>query len=103
LKAAKEDTSAPGPSSVVTSVNAPIPTVNKDASVQAVLPAPTPSTSCTYAPSRSLKNIKTRLIRLKHLKRRKKRTRRQQMSKNKHDVLLVVEPITLAPPASCVL
>jgi hypothetical protein len=97
LKAAKEDISAPGPSNVVINEKTSIPTVNKDASVQAVLPAPTPSTSCTSAP------IKTRLLSLKHLKRKKKRTRRHLMSKNKYDVLLVVEPITLAPPVSCVL
>ncbi|CEI98464.1 hypothetical protein RMCBS344292_12572 [Rhizopus microsporus] len=70
LKATKEDTSAPGPSNVVINEKTSMPAVNKDTSVQAVLPTPTPSTSCTSAP------IKTRLIRLKHLKRKKKRTRR---------------------------
>ncbi|PHZ10819.1 uncharacterized protein RHIMIDRAFT_244703 [Rhizopus microsporus ATCC 52813] len=59
-----------------------MPTVNKDASVQDVLSAPIPSTGCVSAPIKALRNIKTRLIRLKHLKRRKKRMRRQIMSKN---------------------
>ncbi|CEG79355.1 hypothetical protein RMATCC62417_13837 [Rhizopus microsporus] len=44
LKAAKEDTSAPGPSNVVINEKASIPVVNKDTSVQGVLPAPIPST-----------------------------------------------------------
>ncbi|PHZ08122.1 uncharacterized protein RHIMIDRAFT_295325 [Rhizopus microsporus ATCC 52813] len=54
-------------------------------------------------PLRAPRNIKTRLIRLKRLNRKKKRIRRQIMSKNKFDVLLVMELITLALPASCVL
>ncbi|KAG1176354.1 hypothetical protein G6F70_003462 [Rhizopus microsporus] len=42
LKAAKEDTSAPGPSNVVINQKMSMSTVNKDTSVQAVLPAPAP-------------------------------------------------------------
>ncbi|KAG1222879.1 hypothetical protein G6F67_009682 [Rhizopus microsporus] len=72
LKAVKEDTSAPGPSNVVINGKTSMSAVNKDTSVQAVLSAPTPSTSCTSAP---IKTFKKRLIRLKHLKRKKKRTR----------------------------
>ncbi|CEJ01632.1 hypothetical protein RMCBS344292_15655 [Rhizopus microsporus] len=49
LKAVK-DTSAAGPSNVVINEKTSIPIVNKDTSVQAVLPAPTPSTSSTSAP-----------------------------------------------------
>ncbi|CEG83072.1 hypothetical protein RMATCC62417_17048 [Rhizopus microsporus] len=65
LKAAKEDTSASGPSNVVINEKTSMPVVNKDMSAQGVLPAPIPFTSCTSAP------IKTRLLSLKHLKKRK--------------------------------
>ncbi|ORE02927.1 hypothetical protein BCV72DRAFT_308705 [Rhizopus microsporus var. microsporus] len=68
LKAAKKDISAPGSSNAVTSDKTRMPTVDNDTSVQAVLLAPIPSTSCTSAP------IKTNLIKLTRLKRKKKRT-----------------------------
>ncbi|CEG74406.1 hypothetical protein RMATCC62417_09633 [Rhizopus microsporus] len=55
LKAVKEDTSAPDPSNVVINEKTSMITVNKDTSVQAVLPAPIPSTSCTYALSKTSK------------------------------------------------
>ncbi|KAL4207993.1 hypothetical protein AB4K20DRAFT_1979142 [Rhizopus microsporus] len=55
IKVAKEDTSAPGPSNVVINEKTSMPAVNKDTSVQAVLPAPTPSTSCTSAPIKASK------------------------------------------------
>ncbi|RCH92130.1 hypothetical protein CU097_003672, partial [Rhizopus azygosporus] len=45
LKAAKEDTSAPGPSNVVINEKTSMPIANKNTSVQAVLTAPTPSIS----------------------------------------------------------
>ena len=44
MKAVKEDTSAPGPSNVVINEKTSMSAVNKDTSVQAVLPVPTPST-----------------------------------------------------------
>ncbi|PHZ13283.1 uncharacterized protein RHIMIDRAFT_237295 [Rhizopus microsporus ATCC 52813] len=50
LKAAKEDTSSPGPLNAVINENASMPVVNKDTSAQAVLPAPITSTSCTSTP-----------------------------------------------------
>ncbi|CEI87199.1 hypothetical protein RMCBS344292_01617 [Rhizopus microsporus] len=101
LKAVKEDTSAPGPSNAVINEKTSIPIANKDISVQAVLSAPTPFTSCTSALIKAPKKYQDKVDRTEALK--KKRTRRQQMSKNKYSILLVVEPITLAPPASCVL
>ncbi|CEI92613.1 hypothetical protein RMCBS344292_06867 [Rhizopus microsporus] len=54
LKAVK-DTSTPGPSNAVINEKTSIPIANKDTSVQAVLPAPTPSTSCTSAPIKTSK------------------------------------------------
>ncbi|KAG1454876.1 hypothetical protein G6F57_015408 [Rhizopus arrhizus] len=49
LKVAKEDTSAPGPSNVVINEKTSMPAVNKDTSVQTVLPAPAPiNTSKKY-------------------------------------------------------
>ncbi|CEG79938.1 hypothetical protein RMATCC62417_14343 [Rhizopus microsporus] len=83
-KAAKEDTSAPGPSNAVTSVKASIPTVNKDMSAQDVLPAPIPSTSCISAPIKASKKYQDKVNKAEALKKEKKRTRRQAMSKNKY-------------------
>ncbi|CEI93855.1 hypothetical protein RMCBS344292_08081 [Rhizopus microsporus] len=103
LKAVKEDTSAPDPSNVVINEKAFIPTVNKDTSVQTVLRALTTSTSCTSAPIKTSKKYQDKIDKTEALKKEKERTRRQQTSKNKYDVLLVVEPIILAPPASYVL
>ena len=49
MKAVKEDTSVPGPSNVVINEKTSMPTVNKDTSVQTVLPAPAPiNTSKKY-------------------------------------------------------
>ncbi|CEG82029.1 hypothetical protein RMATCC62417_16159 [Rhizopus microsporus] len=50
LKAVKEDTSAPGPSNGVINEKTFMPAFNSCMSIEAVLPAPTPSTSCTSAP-----------------------------------------------------
>ncbi|CEI95914.1 hypothetical protein RMCBS344292_10088 [Rhizopus microsporus] len=103
LKAAKENASAPDPSNVVINKKVSMLAVNKDTSVQAVLPVPTPSTSSTSAPIKTSKKYQAKNDKAETLKKEKKRIRRQVMSKNKHDILLVVELITLAPPTICVL
>ncbi|CEG79523.1 hypothetical protein RMATCC62417_13977 [Rhizopus microsporus] len=71
LKAAKEDTSAHGPSNVVASDKTSMPTVNKDTSVQDVLPAPTPSTSCTSAPIKASKKYQGKVDKTEALKKEK--------------------------------
>ncbi|KAG1175900.1 hypothetical protein G6F70_001925 [Rhizopus microsporus] len=101
LKAAKENASAPDPSNVVINKKVSMLAVNKDTSVQAVLPVPTPSTSSTSAPIKTFKKYQAKNDKAETLKKEKKRIRRQVMSKNKHDILLVVELITLAPPTIC--
>ena len=103
MKAAKENASAPDPSNVVINKKVSMLAVNKDTSVQAVLPVPTPSTSSTSAPIKTFKKYQAKNDKAETLKKEKKRIRRQVMSKNKHDILLVVELITLAPPTICVL
>ncbi|CEI98566.1 hypothetical protein RMCBS344292_12672 [Rhizopus microsporus] len=55
LKAAKKETSAPDPSNAVINEKTSMPTINNDISTQAVLPAPTSSTSCTSAPVKTFK------------------------------------------------
>ncbi|CEG76753.1 hypothetical protein RMATCC62417_11610 [Rhizopus microsporus] len=61
LKAAKEDTSVPGPSNVVINEKTSMSTVNNDTSVQAVSPAPTPSTSCSSAPTKASKKYQSKI------------------------------------------
>ncbi|KAG1169503.1 hypothetical protein G6F70_008350 [Rhizopus microsporus] len=73
LKATKEDTSAPGPSNVVINEKTSMPTVNKDTSVQTVLPAPTPSTSCTSAPIKTSKKYQAKVDKTEALKKEKKK------------------------------
>ncbi|ORE00807.1 hypothetical protein BCV72DRAFT_310618 [Rhizopus microsporus var. microsporus] len=103
LKAAKEDTSAPGPSNVVTSNKSPMSTVNKDTSVQDVLPAPITSTSCTSASIKSSKKYQDKVDKTETLKKEKEKNKTTANEQNKYDVILAIKPITLAPPASCVL
>ncbi|CEI92967.1 hypothetical protein RMCBS344292_07212 [Rhizopus microsporus] len=57
LKAAKEDIFAPGPSNIVINEKTSILIVNKDTSVQAVSPAPTPSTSCASCSYQDVQEI----------------------------------------------
>ncbi|PHZ12821.1 uncharacterized protein RHIMIDRAFT_251733 [Rhizopus microsporus ATCC 52813] len=75
LKAAKEDTSAPGPSNVVTSNKSPMSTVNKDTSVQDVLPAPITSTSCTSASIKSSKKYQDKVDKTETLKKEKEKNK----------------------------
>jgi hypothetical protein len=75
LKAAKEDTSAPGPSNVVINEKTSMPAVNKDASVQAVLPTPTPSTSCTSAPIKTSKKYQDKVAKSEALKKEKEKNK----------------------------
>ncbi|CEG75869.1 hypothetical protein RMATCC62417_10845 [Rhizopus microsporus] len=75
LKAAKEDTSAPGPSNVVINEKTSIPIVNKDTSVQAVLPAPIPSTSCTSAPTKTSKKFQSKVDKSEALKKEKEKNK----------------------------
>ncbi|CEI87423.1 hypothetical protein RMCBS344292_01837 [Rhizopus microsporus] len=62
LKAAKEGTSALGPSNVVINEKTSMPTINKDTSVQTVLPTPTPSTSSTSAPIKTFKKYQDKVL-----------------------------------------
>ncbi|CEG81709.1 hypothetical protein RMATCC62417_15874 [Rhizopus microsporus] len=71
LKAAKADISAPGPSNAVINEKTPMPTVNKDTSVQAVLPAPIPSTRCASAPIKTSKKYQDKVNKTEALKREK--------------------------------
>jgi ribosomal protein L37AE/L43A len=75
LKAAKEDISAPGPSNVVINEKTYMPAVNKDASVQAVLLAPTPSTSCTSAPIKASKKYQDKVAKSEALKKEKEKNK----------------------------
>ncbi|CEG72232.1 hypothetical protein RMATCC62417_07823 [Rhizopus microsporus] len=75
LKTTKEDTSAPGPSNVVINEKTSILAVNKDASVQAVLPTPTPSTSCTSAPIRATKKYQDKVDKTEALKKEKEKNK----------------------------
>ena len=73
LKAVKKGTSAPGPSNVVINEKTSMSAVNKDTSVQAVLPAPTPSTSCTSAPIKASKKYQDKVDKAEALKKEKKK------------------------------
>ncbi|CEG81587.1 hypothetical protein RMATCC62417_15772 [Rhizopus microsporus] len=75
LKAAKEDTSASGPSNAVTSEKTSMPIASKDTSVQAVLPAPIPSTSCTSAPIKASKEYQDRVDKTEPLKKEKEKSK----------------------------
>ncbi|CEG70708.1 hypothetical protein RMATCC62417_06553 [Rhizopus microsporus] len=75
LKAVKEDTSAPGPSNVVINEKTSIPIANKDISVQAVLPAPTPFTSCTSALIKAPKKYQDKVDRTEALKKEKEKNK----------------------------
>ncbi|CEG75460.1 hypothetical protein RMATCC62417_10496 [Rhizopus microsporus] len=75
LKAAKEDTSAPGPSNVVITEKTSMPTVSNDISVQAVLPAPTPSTSCTSALIKASKKYQDKVDKTEALKKEKEKNK----------------------------
>ncbi|CEG83053.1 hypothetical protein RMATCC62417_17029 [Rhizopus microsporus] len=75
LKAAKEDTSAPGPSNVIINEKTSMPIVNKDTSVQAVLPAPIPSTSCTSAPIKTFKKYQDKVAKFETLKKKKEKNK----------------------------
>ncbi|KAL4213794.1 hypothetical protein AB4K20DRAFT_1795470 [Rhizopus microsporus] len=75
LKAVKKGTSAPGPSNAVTSDKTPMSTANKDTSIQAVLPAPTPSTSCTPAPIKTSKKHQDKVDKTKALKKEKEKNK----------------------------
>ncbi|CEI96053.1 hypothetical protein G6F70_002271 [Rhizopus microsporus] len=73
LKAAKENTSAPGPSNVVINEKTSMPAVNRDTSVQAVLPAPTLSTSCTSTPIKASKKYQDKVDKAEALKKEKRK------------------------------
>ncbi|CEG65696.1 hypothetical protein RMATCC62417_02427 [Rhizopus microsporus] len=73
LKDAKEDTSAPGSSNVVINEKTSMPAVNKDTSVQAVLPAPTLSTSCTSTPINVSKKYQDKVDKAEALKKEKRK------------------------------
>ncbi|PHZ13067.1 uncharacterized protein RHIMIDRAFT_251162 [Rhizopus microsporus ATCC 52813] len=75
LKAAKEGTSAPGPSDVVINENASMPVVNKDTSAQAVSPAPIPYTSCTSAPTKASKKYQSKVDKTEVLKKEKEKNK----------------------------
>ena len=75
LKAAKEDTSAPGPSNVAINEKTSMSAVNKDTSVQAVLPAPTLSTSCTSAPIKTSKKHQDKVDKTEALKKEKEKNK----------------------------
>ncbi|CEG63631.1 hypothetical protein RMATCC62417_00746 [Rhizopus microsporus] len=75
LKAVKEDTSAPGPSNVVINEKTSMPAVNKDTSVQTVLPAPTPFTSCISAPIKVSKKYQGKVDKAEALKKEKEKNK----------------------------
>jgi hypothetical protein len=75
LKAAKKDISTPGLSNVVINEKTPMPVVNKDSSVQAVLPAPTPSTSCTSTPIKTSKKYQDKVDKAEALKKEKEKNK----------------------------
>ncbi|CEG83794.1 hypothetical protein RMATCC62417_17667 [Rhizopus microsporus] len=75
LKAVKEDTSAPGPSNVVINEKTSMPTVNKDTSVQAALPAPIPSTSCTSVLIKTSKKYQDKVDKTEALKKEKEKNK----------------------------
>jgi hypothetical protein len=75
LKAAKEDTSAPGPSNVVINEKTHMPAVNKHTSIQTVLPTPTPSTSCTSAPIMAFKKYQDKVDKTEALKKEKEKNK----------------------------
>ncbi|CEI85579.1 hypothetical protein RMCBS344292_00039 [Rhizopus microsporus] len=75
LKAIKKDTSAPGPSNVVINEKTSILIVNKNTSVQTVLPAPTPSTSYTSAPIKTSKKYQDKIDKTKALKKEKEKNK----------------------------
>ncbi|CEI95970.1 hypothetical protein RMCBS344292_10144 [Rhizopus microsporus] len=75
LKAAKEDISALGLSNVVINEKTSIPIVNKDTSVQVVLPAPTPSISCTSAPIKTSKKYQDTVDKTETLKKEKEKNK----------------------------
>ncbi|ORE10448.1 hypothetical protein BCV72DRAFT_301836 [Rhizopus microsporus var. microsporus] len=71
----RKDTSVPGLPNVVTSDKSSMPTVSKDTSVQAVLPAPIPSTSCTSAPIKSSKKYQDKVDKTEALKQEKEKNK----------------------------
>ena len=73
MKAAKEDTSAPGPSNVVINEKTSMPIANKNTSVQAVLTAPTPSISRTSAPIKASKKYQDKIDKTEALKKEKRK------------------------------
>ncbi|ORE12043.1 hypothetical protein BCV72DRAFT_310929 [Rhizopus microsporus var. microsporus] len=75
LKAIKDGTSSPDPSNVVINEKTSMPTVNKDASVQVVLPAPIPSTSCTSAPIKTSKKYQDKVGKTEALKKEKEKNK----------------------------
>ncbi|CEG81881.1 hypothetical protein RMATCC62417_16025 [Rhizopus microsporus] len=83
LKAAKEDTSAPGPSNVVINEKTSMPTANNDISVQAVLPVPILSASCTSAPIKASKKYQNKVDRTEALKKEKDSSKLCPMNKSK--------------------
>ncbi|ORE10303.1 hypothetical protein BCV72DRAFT_315274 [Rhizopus microsporus var. microsporus] len=75
LKAAKEDTSAPGHSNVTTSDKAYMPTVNKYTSVQAVLSDPISYTSRTSALIKTSKKYQDKVDKTEALKKEKEKSK----------------------------
>ncbi|CEJ03358.1 hypothetical protein RMCBS344292_17344 [Rhizopus microsporus] len=75
LKAVKKGTSAPGSSNAVINEKISISTVNNTTSVQAVLPTPVPSTSCTFAPINTSKKYQDKVDKTGALKKEKEKNK----------------------------
>ncbi|CEG83000.1 hypothetical protein RMATCC62417_16983 [Rhizopus microsporus] len=75
LKASREDISAPDPSKVVTSDQTSMHVVNNDTSIEAVLHAPTSSSSCTFAPTKVTKKFISKVVKIEALKKEKEKNK----------------------------
>ncbi|CEJ05241.1 hypothetical protein RMCBS344292_19186 [Rhizopus microsporus] len=75
LEAAKEDTSAPGPSNAAINEKTVMPAVNSDTDIQAILPTPTPSTSCTSALVKTPKKYQDKVDKTEALKKEKEKNK----------------------------
>ncbi|CEG79589.1 hypothetical protein RMATCC62417_14037 [Rhizopus microsporus] len=74
-KLPKEDTSAPGPSNAAINEKTVMPAVNSDTDIQAILPTPTPSTSCTSALVKTPKKYQDKVDKTEALKKEKEKNK----------------------------
>ncbi|KAG1179840.1 hypothetical protein G6F70_002147 [Rhizopus microsporus] len=75
FNASKEDIPVPDPSNVVTSDQTFMHVVNNDTSIEALLHAPIPSSSCTFTSTKATKKYKSKVVKTEVLKKKKEKNK----------------------------